>query len=539
MIVSGATVLAAELAASRLLAPFFGSSLLVWANLLGMILLYLSAGYWLGGRLADRYPSFAALHHSTAVAAIGLGLVPIVAQPILATVSAGLFNVPLSVLWGSLVAVLCLFAIPITLLGCVSPWAVRLAIDDPEQAGRTAGSLYAVSTLGSIGGAYLAALLLIPQVGTRRTFLTFAIGLLVVSLVGLLWAKGAGPNPLAPFPAREGGGTRAAVAGSPFPRREGGEGVRSGLLLLYLLALAGLLVATALPGGPIHPPRLGRLLYESESAYNYLAVVQTGTRLDLLLDVNEGEVLQSTYDPTKPLTGGEWDYFLVAPYFAPGTSPGDVDRALVLGNAAGTTARELTEAYGPIPIDGVELDPVVVAVGQRYFGMNEPNLAVHVADARVYLRASPTRYRLIALDAFHQLYVPFHLTTREFFAEARAHLEPSGVVAVNTFRPGGDDRLVRAISRTMADVFPSVFVVPVPNSFNTIVVGVDQPATVARARAQLASLTPPLLTAVAEPAAANSYLYQPAPNDLLLTDDLAPVDQLTDEALLNSLVHSR
>ena len=183
--VSGMTVLACELAASRLLAPYFGTSLFIWANLIGLILLYLTAGYWLGGRLADRYPAREALYHVTAVAAIFIGLIPVLARPILHLSSIGFATYSLGIFWGSLIGVIVLFLIPITLLGCVSPWAIRLAVTDVHGAGRTAGSLYALSTLGSILGAYLPVLLLIPYVGTNRTFVIFSAALLLVSLAGL------------------------------------------------------------------------------------------------------------------------------------------------------------------------------------------------------------------------------------------------------------------------------------------------------------------------------------------------------------------
>ncbi len=514
VLATGMAVLGAELAASRLMAPFFGSSLLVWANVVGLILLYLSAGYWLGGRLADRYPDVEALYHVAAVAAIGLGLVPSLAYPLLSAVSGGLFRVPLGVLGGSFVAVLALFSVPLTLFGCVSPWAVRLSVRDVRQAGRTAGSLYAISTIGSLIGAYLTALVLIPTVGTRRTFLGFSVVVLLTALSGLIleWRRGPGTSAAAPR-----------------------NGIRRLIPWLYGFALLALVALTLAPTGSIRPPQFGTLLYEGESAYNYIQVVRTGTRVDLLLDVNEGEVIHSTYDPTRRLSGGEWDYFLVAPFFASDVQLTTADRILLLGSAAGTTARELTEIYGPLPIDGVELDPTIVDLGREYFAMTLPNLRVFTADARVYLRGSPERYRVIGIDTFRQLDAPFHLTTVEFFAEARDHLTSGGVVAVNVFRPGGDDRLVRALARTMAEVFPTVFIVDVPDSFNSLVVGTDWSTTLARAQTNVARFSPPALQEIAQLSVAHSRLYRPATGDVLLTDDKAPVEQLTDAALLAAL----
>jgi len=514
VLVTGLAVLGAELAASRLLAPFFGSSLLVWANVVGLILLYLSAGYWLGGRLADRFPDVEALYHVAAVAAIGLGLIPSLAYPLLSTVSAGLFRVPLGVLGGSFVAVLALFSVPLTLFGCVSPWAVRLSVEDVRRAGRTAGSLYALSTIGSLIGAYLTALVLIPTVGTRRTFLGFSVVVLLTALIGLVLERRRGPS---------------------MPEAAPRNRVRGLVPWLYGIALVALVALTLAPTGSIRPPQFGELLYERESAYNYIQVVRTGTRVDLLLDVNEGEVIHSTYDPTRRLSGGEWDYFLVASFFGSDVQLTSADRILLLGSAAGTTAREFTEVYGPLPIDGVELDPTILDLGREYFAMTLPNVRVFTADARVFLRGAPASYRVIGVDAFRQLYAPFHLTTKEFFAEARDHLATGGVVAVNVFRPGGDDRLVRALARTMAEVFPTVFIVDEPGSFNALVVGTDGPTTLARAQANLTRLSPPSLQEVAQQSMANSQVYRPAGGDVLLTDDQAPVEQLTDAALLAAL----
>src|SRR5918997_1733219 len=162
--VSGMTVLGSELTGSRLLAPYFGTSLFIWANLIGLILLYLTAGYWLGGRLADRYPNRESLYHVTAVAAVFVGIIPMLARPILHLSSIGFANYSLGIFWGSLMGVIALFLVPMTLLGCVSPWAIRLSVADVRGAGRTAGTLYALSTLGSLAGAYLPVLVLIPYV---------------------------------------------------------------------------------------------------------------------------------------------------------------------------------------------------------------------------------------------------------------------------------------------------------------------------------------------------------------------------------------
>src|SRR5215470_5040084 len=183
--VAGACSLAVELSASRLLAPYFGTSLFVWSNLIGLILLYLTIGYYLGGRLADRFPRPAVLYTLTIIAAFLISVIPFLSRPILLWSQSAFSTYSIGVFYGSLVSVLLLFAVPMILLGCVSPFAIRLRIEQLGKSGRTAGQLYAISTAGSILGTFLPVLLLIPTIGTYRTFFTFAVALLLVSIIGL------------------------------------------------------------------------------------------------------------------------------------------------------------------------------------------------------------------------------------------------------------------------------------------------------------------------------------------------------------------
>ena len=328
--ISGMVTLAVELSASRLLDPYFGTSNVVWANLIGLILAYLSVGYLVGGRLADRYPRPEVLYGITGTAAVLVGLVPFVARPVLLLASRGFATYSVGLLLGSFVGVLLLFALPVTLLGFVSPFAIRLAMQDVRSAGDIAGVVYGISTLGSILGTFAPVLVLIPNVGTRYTFLFFAGLLLLVSIGGLVRAR-----------------SRAAWVLVTF--------------LLLLLAL-GLLSQQA-----VIKPAEG-MIFEAESAYNYIQVVEVrGTRYLLL---NEGQAVHSVYNPNSLATFGTWDYFLVAPFFnAPPYTPDQVRSLCMIGLAAGTTPRQYTAVFGPIPIDGVEIDPVIVDAGRRLFAM--------------------------------------------------------------------------------------------------------------------------------------------------------------------------
>src|SRR5712691_7476314 len=187
--VAGASSLAVELSASRLLAPYFGTSLFVWANLIGLILLYLTIGYYVGGRLADRFPRPRVLYTLTTVAALLIGVIPLLSRPILSWSLASFASFSISIFYGSLVSVILLFALPMILLGCVSPFAIRLRISQVGTAGHTAGQMYAISTAGSILGTFLPVLWLIPTIGTRDTFFVFAVALLFVSLLGFVMTQ--------------------------------------------------------------------------------------------------------------------------------------------------------------------------------------------------------------------------------------------------------------------------------------------------------------------------------------------------------------
>ncbi|HVN14971.1 MAG TPA: fused MFS/spermidine synthase, partial [Anaerolineales bacterium] len=183
--VSGMTTLAAELAASRLIGNVFGTSNLVWASIIGLILIYLTAGYFLGGRWADKNPTPAALYRVLAWGAFTLGLVPYIAEPVLKSAATAFEGLQVSILARSFVAVLILFSVPVTLLGTISPFAIRLSVDDPKSAGVTSGTIYAISTLGSFIGTFIPVLVTIPTIGTRLTFLLFSLLLLIVALIGL------------------------------------------------------------------------------------------------------------------------------------------------------------------------------------------------------------------------------------------------------------------------------------------------------------------------------------------------------------------
>lgn len=509
--VAGATSLAVEMAASRLLAPYFGSSLFVWANLIGLILLYLTLGYYLGGRLADRYPRPAALYWLTIIASLLIGVIPLLSRPILNWALNAFATYSISEFYGSLVSVILLFAIPMILLGCVSPYAIRLRVEQVGKSGRISGQLYAISTAGSIVGTFLPVLVLIPNIGTYCTFIAFAIALLLVSLIGMFVARRASGQP---------------------PK------LRLRKDVLTLLLLVPVLFTLTSFHGPIKPAggtgNGGTLITERESTYNYIQVVRVGEERQLIL--NEGIGVHSIYNPAQVLTNGPWDYFLIAPYFnnAP-FSPDRVRSVCVIGLGAGTIPRELNAAYGPLTIDGVEIDGEIVNLARQYFDMNEPNMHVAVQDGRNFMRTTSKHYDIIGIDAYQQPYVPFQMTTSEFFHEVRTHLTPTGVAVINAGRTATDFRLVTALAQTMHTVFPNVYIIDSTRFANSLVIGTNAPTSLNNFFNNTANLQNPLLQAVAR----NSLLYgnvrEEPVKKVYFTDDRAPVEQLIDSIIFNEV----
>jgi spermidine synthase len=482
--------LGVEFGASRLLAPYFGTSLYVWGVLIGLVLIYLSIGYVLGGRLADRRPSPDLLFQLTSWAGLWIGLIPLVAYPILLQAQQGFARLSVGLVLGTLLAVVLLFAVPVILLGCVSPFAIRLLLTNVDTGGNTAGAVYGLSTAGSILGTFLPVFWLIPTFGTRPTLILFSVGLLLLSIAGL------------------------------WPRRRA-------FAVLLVVVLAG---ALFLPHG-IKPPETGSLLFERESAYGYIQVVQDGSKTELVL--NEGQAIHSIYDSRSLITGGPWDYFVLGSYFRPAQATEPTPRRVaILGLAGGTAARQYAAAYGQsVDVTGVEIDPAILDVAHRYFHLDEPNVHPVVQDARYWLATERARYDVIVMDAYRQPYIPFHLTTREFFQLVADRLTPGGTAVVNAGRTATDYRLVSALASTMRAVFPNVYLVDVPTFGNTLVYGTSTPTTVEDVRHNLGLAREPLIQQVAASAEGEGGLRTSPYHGQVFTDDLAPVERLIDQII--------
>jgi predicted membrane-bound spermidine synthase len=513
---AGAVTLGVELSASRLLEPAFGNSQIVWAALIGLILLYLALGAWLGGKLADRFPRRRELDYTMTIAAAGIALAATFSRPVLLLAANGMAHFEVGILAGSLLAVFLLFSIPGILLGTASPWVLRLALDDVAGSNRTghiAGRLTALSTTGSLLGTFLPVLWLIPSYGTRLTFFILALTLLAVVTVGSL---------------------RDSYRWLPL-------GVLIGVLLLAFFTKPGLPIL-------LNNSDTGDVIFADESLYNTIVVRQWGPERHLKL--NEGIGLHSVYHPQMRMSNGIWDYFLLAPLFrsAPAV-PTLKDRLLLIGLAAGTVSQLYTDIYGPLPITGIELDPEIIEVGQKYFDMTEPNLTPIAADGRTWLAQQPAdaKWSFIAVDAYRPPYIPFHLTTVEFFQLTHEHLTDDGVLAINVGRTATDFALVDALAATARQVYPSVFLLDEPGPpdtlANTLLVATKKPVTLESTfLANVASLPqnlPAEFRDFAHQATQVAHVATPPASAPIFTDDRAPVERIVHSIILDFLTSNK
>jgi len=480
--VVGACTMGTEIAGARLLAPYFGDSTIVWANTIAVVLVALSVGYWLGGKLADRDPRLATLCKVVLGGSLLIALVPFLARPFLGVSVDAFDQISVGAFAGSLLGVLVLLAVPVMIMGSVSPWAIRIAMSDVEHAGELAGRLYAVSTAGSLVGTMLSALVTIPLLGTQRTFLVFALVVALVGLAGLGWRW-------APVP----------------------------------LIVAGALL---IPVGTIKASDTGKVLFEAETTHQYARVVELpdGQRN---LELNEGQAIHSIYRPGEYLVGGYWDENLVLP-FVTSTGEKPPGRVAILGSAAGTVARAYGHFFPATRVDAVEIDGELTELGRRYFDLDNPNMEVFDEDARPWLRRSDPVYDTIMVDAYHQPYIPFYLATTEFFDLVRERLKPGGTILINVGHPEGNDDLERTLSTTLAEVFPSILRDPVRDT-STMLVASEAPISAANLR----DVAPELPSELSPLAFETAARLEPAfTGGDVWTDDKAPVEWLVDLSLL-------
>ncbi len=370
---------------------------------------------------------------------------------------------------------------PVTLLGAAAPWAVRLAVGEVDRSGEVVGRLYAISTAGSLLGTMLSALLLIPLLGTQRTFFVFALALALVASVGIGWRSALVPAALA-------------------------------------------LALVAIPVGTIKAADSGRVLYEAETTQQYARVVERpdGSRA---LELNEGQAVHSLWRPGTYLTGDYWDGHLVLTAASRRRPPA---RIAILGNAGGTVARAFGHFFPDTAVDAVEIDGELTELGRRFLDLRNPRMRTFAEDARPWLERSAGGYDAIMVDAYRQPYIPFYMTTRELFELTRERLAPGGIVIVNVGHPEGSDELERVLGRTMSEAFPRILRYPIEPT-NTLLVGGEGDFSATRLRGNAATLPAALRPLAAEAATA---LAPRLPGGEVFSDDRAPVEWLVDGSLL-------
>ena len=492
---SGLTIMAVEISASRLIAPYFGSSTFVWANIIGVIMIALSLGYYLGGRLSEKKPELKFLLEIVLAASALLFLIPFVTKPVVLFISQSIMpfqSATLLIFVGSLLAVAFLFIIPILMLGFVSPFIIKLlSLIDP-QVGKDAGLVFSISTIGSVLGTFLPVLVFIPYFGTRKTILFFAFLLLFVALFG--WFN------------------------------------KKWLSVLFFLFL--------IPSLIIKMPQIKEaegVIYEDESVYQYMQIQDID---DLrLLKINEGMAVFSALaredsQITPGLTGFYYDYYNLLPYLSGNHKKQDV---LILGLAAGTISSQLNHFFAndyDLLIDGVEIDKKIIKIGKKYFDMENPSLEIYNLDGRNFLNLTAKKYDSIVLDVFsNQLYLPFHLCTLEFFQLVSGHLKEEGIVAMNALAVSENSALLKSITNTMLKVFDYVYWIrAAEDDWNYMVIASDNELDFEglydlNNKSQLNHLV--------QTAAKNNKQINYDYDFGILTDDKAPIEHLTDWMILD------
>lgn len=497
---SGMTALAVELSASRLIGNVYGSSNLVWACVIGLILIYLTLGYWLGGKAADRNPDYQSFYRIIMWASLTVGLVPILSRPFLRITANAFDQLAMPILAGVFITILCLFIIPVTLVGMVSPFALKLAIEDTQTAGKTSGRLSAISTIGSFIGTFLPVLVLIPLIGTYRTFLFFSSLLMLVATIGYFIYVG----------------------------------IKPWLRLVWMPILLIVLWTVGVRGTDKATPDL---LYETESAYNYIQVIEKDSYRYLRL--NEGQGIHSIYHPTQMNYYGPWSQVLVAPFFNPAPHEMEsIKRMALVGLAAGTTARQASLVYPDIQIDGFEIDPEIGRIGREYFEMDITGLNVVVEDGRWGLAHSDNQYDIISVDAYRPPYIPWHMTTVEFFTIVHEHLTDDGVLVINIGRSPLDRALVNDLATTVRQVFEDVFVTDLPDSFNSILFATRSSGSWDHILSNYIALSDDGVDPLLLEAMAIAYNNQQSTPEMtrVYTDDQTPIEWLTNKIVVDFIL---
>lgn len=482
---AGMSVMAVELGASRLLAPYFSSSQIVWTIIIGTIMIAMALGNLYGGRAADKNPDPDKLYRRMIVAAVWIAAIPVLGKYIILGISALLiFSVSSQFLvWAAFAACMVIFVFPLFLLGTVTPSLVKYTMDSLEDSGRTVGKLNAANTIGSIIGTFVPTFVTIPAWGTSVTFLVFAGILLLLAILYFVSVK----------------------------RRSAGAVV--GSVLFILCCFGGFSDSFAFWET--------KLLYEGESVYNYLQVKEDEEQVILSTNVLFG--VQSVFRKDAGLSGMYYDYMMAAPMMA-GVHEKEKLDVLVLGMGTGTFAAQCRKFFPNARVEGVEIDEKITALAKEYFQLPE-DIKVTTYDGRAYLNAVDQKYDVILVDAFQDITIPFQMSSVEFFRLVKAHLKEEGVMAVNlNMRGSGEGNINQYLADTIGAVFGMIYTVDVPNYTNRALYAFDSKETLARFRRGISRESNAGLAQLMREIRQKMKVYHAG--DYVMTDDKAPVELL-------------
>ncbi|MFA6850384.1 MAG: fused MFS/spermidine synthase [Selenomonadaceae bacterium] len=495
---AGMSVMAVEIGASRLLAPYFSSSQIVWTIIIGTIMIAMALGNIWGGRAADKNPNPDVLYMHMIIAAIWIAAIPIVGKYVILAISAVLvltINNNFLIL-AAFLSCMIIFVFPLFLLGTVTPSLVKYTVDRLDDSGKIVGTLVAVNTIGSILGTFLPTFVTIPTVGTSATFFVFSGVLLLLGLIYFIQKK-----------------TKTA------------ECVIS-IILFVSCSIIG------------SSDRLAfwenNLLYEGESVYNYLQVKETDDSVILSTNVLFG--VQSIMKKDDGLTGMYYDYALAAPVMS-GLATKENAKILVLGMGTGTYAKQCKKYFTKASIEGVEIDQKITDLARTYFQL-PADVKVTTYDGRAYLGATKEKYDVIMVDAYQDITIPFQMSSIELFAMVKEHLTPNGIMVVNmNMHTEKKDNINEYLSDTIAAVFDGVYTVNVPGATNRELLAVQNKEVFTTFNQNIAGLNNYELKQLMYTIASNMKTYQKGTD--FLTDDKAPVEvlgmQAIDELIQNEI----
>ena len=500
---SGMSVMAVELGASRLLAPYFSSSQIVWTIIIGTIMIAMALGNIYGGRSADKNPDPDKLYGRIIIAAIWIALIPVVGKYIIIAISAVLIftvNSNFLVIAG-FVACMVIFVFPLFLLGTVTPSLVKFTVDNLDDNGKLVGNLNASNTIGSIIGTFVPTFISIPAVGTSITFLIFAGILLLLAIVYFT-----------------SGGINFTKA----------KRIPISILLFLVCVLLGHSNSFAFWQSD--------LTYEGESIYNYLQVYEDDKEVVLSTNVLFG--VQSVYKKEKGLTGMYYDYAMAAPYMA-GLNEKDEISILILGNGSGTYATQCERYFDNVKIDGVEIDQKITDLAIKYFELPK-DVKVTTYDGRAYLNAIDEKYDVIMVDAYQDITIPFQMSSVEFFTLVKEHLNEDGVMVVNmNMRGNSEGDINEYLADTIANVFTSVYTADVIGSTNRALFASNNSDMLKKFENNIAYENEPELVNMMT--RVNSGLEEYKAGSYLMTDDKAPVEllgmRMIDEVIKNEVAY--